>query len=140
MDPFPLPKIDLLVDETARCALPSFMDAFHGYHQIFMHDGDEEKTAFITLNGVFCYLVMAFGLRNSGATYTRMVAKLFGELLGKSMEAYMDEMLVKRKQEKTHANDLTVYFEIMKQFNLHLNPKKCAFVVRGGKFLGYMAT
>lgn len=57
---------------------------------------------------------MAFGLRNSGATYTRMVAKLFGELLGKSMEAYVDDMLVKCKEEATHAED---YFDIMTSFN-----------------------
>lgn len=116
------------------------MDTFRRYHQIFMHEGDEEKTAFITPNGVFCYLVMAFRLRNSGAAYIRMVAKLFVELLGKSMEAYVDDMLVKSREEATHADDLSACFNIMTKFNLRLNPKKCAFVVCGGKFLGYMVT
>lgn len=139
-DPFPLPRIDILVDETAGCALLNFMDAFRGYHQIFMEEGDEEKTAFVTPDGVFCYIVMAFGLKNSGATYTRMVAKLFGHLLGKNMEAYVDDMLVKSRVDSTHAEDLACCFEIMEKFNLRLNPKKCAFAVRGGKFLGYMVT
>lgn len=80
MDPFPLPIIDLQVEETAGCALLSFMDALCGYHQIFMHERDEEKTAFITPDGVLFNLVMAFRLKNSGATYTQMVAKLFGDL------------------------------------------------------------
>uniref|UniRef100_UPI00178C56A8 reverse transcriptase family protein n=1 Tax=Escherichia coli TaxID=562 RepID=UPI00178C56A8 len=82
MDPFPLPNIDQLVDETAGCELMSFLDAFRGYHQISMHEDDAEKTAFMTPEGIFCYLVMAFGLKNSGATYTRMVAKIFRAVLG----------------------------------------------------------
>lgn len=69
MDPFPFPRINLLVDETAGCALLSFIDALRGYHKIFMHEADEEKTAFITPDGVFCYLVMAFRLKNLGDTY-----------------------------------------------------------------------
>ncbi|XP_031111906.1 uncharacterized protein LOC116015878 [Ipomoea triloba] len=139
-DPFPLPRIDQLVDETAGCDLLSFMDAFRGYHQIFMHPADEEKTAFITPDGVYCYRVMPFGLKNAGATYTRMVGRLFRDLLGKSMAAYVDDMLVKSKDERTHAGDLASTFAIMEKYNLRLNPKKCAFAVRGGKFLGYMVT
>lgn len=78
------------------------MDAFKGYHEIFMAKDDEEKSAFITLNGIFCYLVMAFDLRNSGVSYQRMINKLFKELLGKSTEAYVDEMLVKSESKHTH--------------------------------------
>ncbi|XP_031124240.1 uncharacterized protein LOC116026954 [Ipomoea triloba] len=114
-DPFPLPRIDQLVDETASCDLLSFMDAFRGYHQIFMHPADEEKTAFITPDGVYCYRVMPFGLKNAGATYTRMVGRLFRDLLGKSMAAYVDDMLVKSKDEGTHARDLAATFAIMEK-------------------------
>lgn len=64
-DPFHLLRIDLLVDETVGCALLNFMNAFCSYHQIFMVKEDEEKTAFITSDGVLCYLVMAFKLKNS---------------------------------------------------------------------------
>ncbi|CAH9090598.1 unnamed protein product [Cuscuta epithymum] len=140
MDPFPLPNIDQLVDETAGCELMSFLDAFRGYHQISMHEDDAEKTAFMTPEGIFCYLVMAFGLKNSGATYTRMVARIFRAVLGRTMEAYVDDMIVKSRQSTTHADDLRGIFEIMKRYNLRLNPKKCTFGVQGGKFLGYLVS
>ncbi|XP_019159714.1 PREDICTED: uncharacterized protein LOC109156332 [Ipomoea nil] len=139
-DPFPLPRIDQLVDETAGSALLSFIDAFRGYHQIFMHPADEEKTAFLTPDGVYYYRVMPFGLKNAGATYTRMVARLFQHLLGKSMAAYVDDMLVKSQEEDKYAEDLADCFKVMMKYNLRLNPKKCAFAVQGGKFLGYMVT
>ncbi|XP_031106330.1 uncharacterized protein LOC116010979 [Ipomoea triloba] len=140
MDPFPLPNIDQLVDETAGCALMSFLDAFRGYHQIFMHEEDEEKTAFTTPEGVFCYRVMAFGLKNSGATYTRMVAKVFKKVLGRNLQAYVDDMIVKSSETDLHTEDLTEVFSIMRQFDLRLNPKKCTFGVHGGKFLGYIVS
>ncbi|CAH9086678.1 unnamed protein product [Cuscuta epithymum] len=140
MDPFPLPNIDQLVDETAGCEIMSFLDAFRGYHQIYMHEEDAEKTAFMTPEGIFCYLVMAFGLKNSGATYTRMVARVFQAVLGRTMEAYVDDMIVKSRKASTHADDLREIFAIMQKFNLRLNPKKCTFGVQGGRFLGYMVS
>lgn len=127
-----------MVDETSGCELLSFMDAFKGYHQILMAVEDQEKTAFQTPEGLFCYIVMAFGLRNSGATYQRMVNRLFRELLGIAMEAYVDDMVVKSKQQGSHSEDLRRCFEIMREFNLRLNPKKCTFAVKTGKFLGFM--
>ncbi|XP_019178888.1 PREDICTED: uncharacterized protein LOC109174051 [Ipomoea nil] len=140
MDPFPLPNIDQLVDETAGCALMSFLDAFQGYHQIFIHEEDEEKTAFTTPEGVFCYRVMAFGLKNSGATYTRMVAKVFKKVLRRNLQAYVDDMIVKSTEADLHTADLTEVFSIMRHFDLRLNPKKCTFGVHRGKFLGYMVS
>ncbi|XP_019172504.1 PREDICTED: aldehyde oxidase GLOX1-like [Ipomoea nil] len=83
---------------------------------------------------------MPFGLKNAGATYTRMVARLIKDLIGKSMEAYVDDMLVKSREETDHAKDLADCFSVMRKYNLRLNSKKCAFAVRGGKFLGYMVT
>ena len=68
-DSFPLPKIDQLVDSTAEHGLLSFMDAFSEYNQILMFEQDEESTTFITNQGLFCYRVMSFGLKNAGATY-----------------------------------------------------------------------
>lgn len=99
-----------------------------------MHEADDEKTTFITPDAVFCHLVMAFGLKSLGATYTRMVAKLFG----KSMETYVDGMLVNDREDATHADDLAACFQIITKFNLILNPKKFGFAMRGRKFLGYM--
>jgi hypothetical protein len=68
-DPYPLPRIDQIVDSTAGCDLLCFLDAFSGYHQIKMAREDEEKTAFITPCGVYCYVCMPFGLNNAGATF-----------------------------------------------------------------------
>jgi putative transposase len=69
-DPFPLPRIDQIIDSTARCARLSFLDAYSGYNQIKLKKEDKEKTAFITLYGMFCYQVMLFGLKNAGAIST----------------------------------------------------------------------
>ncbi|GFZ15738.1 hypothetical protein Acr_25g0001470 [Actinidia rufa] len=81
-DCFPLPNIDQLVDSTSGHARMSFLDAYRGYHQIALHGPDQEKTAFITPRGVFCYKVMPFGLKNTGATYQQMVTKMFKPVLG----------------------------------------------------------
>lgn len=90
---------------------------------------DKEKTAFQTLDGLFCYTMMAFGLHNLGATYQMMVNKLFKDILGITLETYVDDMVVKSKYKHMYSKDLAMCFEIMDKFNLKLNPKKCAFVV-----------
>lgn len=69
-----------------------------------------------------------------------MVVRLFKSLIGKSMAAYVDDMLVKSKEEEENVKNLANYFRIMKMYNLWINPKKCAFAVRGEKFLSYMVT
>lgn len=76
-DPYPLPNIDVLVDSTVGFKYLCFMDAFAGYNQIKMHPADEEKTTFVTEHGLFCYIVIPFGLRNAGATYQRMTNHSF---------------------------------------------------------------
>ena len=76
-DSYPLPRVDVLVDSTARYQLLSFMDAFSRYNQIRMHGDDQEKTSFITSQGLFCYKVMPFGLKNAGATYQRLMNRMF---------------------------------------------------------------
>ena len=82
-DSFPLPRIDQIVDASTEHGMLSFLDAFSGYHQILMYSSNAEKTTFITLHDVFCYNVMSFGLKNAGATYQRLVTKMFRPLLGK---------------------------------------------------------
>jgi hypothetical protein len=81
-DSFPLPRIDALVDSTVGHGLLSFMDTFSGYNQIRMHPADQEKTAFITDQGIYCYQVMPFGLKNVGATFQRLMNKMFREQIG----------------------------------------------------------
>ncbi|XP_063948099.1 uncharacterized protein LOC135152193 [Daucus carota subsp. sativus] len=85
-DCFPLPRIDTLIDATAGHEMLSFMDGFSGYNQIRMNKDDIPKVSFITDFGIFCYLVMAFGLKNAGATYQRLANKMFKHLIGKTME------------------------------------------------------
>ncbi|XP_019157296.1 PREDICTED: uncharacterized protein LOC109153863 [Ipomoea nil] len=140
LDPYPLPSIHQMVDDTAGADLMSFMDAFTGYHQILMAEEDEAKMSFVTPDGLFCYRVMPFGLRNAGATYQRMINALFEGQLGRTMEAYVDDMLVKSKDRTDHARDLRACFEVMRTYRLRLNPAKCTFVVQTGKFLGFMMT
>ncbi|XP_059458240.1 uncharacterized protein LOC132187819 [Corylus avellana] len=139
-DSFPLPRIDALVDSTAGYGLLSFMDAFSGYNQIYMHPEDREKTAFITDRGLYCYKVMPFGLKNAGATYQRLVNKMFRDQIGRNMEVYVDDMLVKSVLPQDHILDLQETFATLKKYGMKLNPSKCAFGVSSGKFLGYMVS
>ncbi|KAL5546086.1 hypothetical protein UlMin_005773 [Ulmus minor] len=137
-DSFPLPRIDQLVDATAGHELLSFMDAYSGYNQIRMHEEDQEHTAFLTNQGLYCYKVMPFGLKNAGATYQRLVNKMFKDQIGKTMEVYVDDMLFKSLKTEEHIQNLKETFEILRRYKMKLNPSKCAFGVSSGKFLGFM--
>ena len=105
-DNFPFPRINQIVVVSTGHGMLSFLDALSGYHQIPMHPSDAEKTSFITSHGLFCYNVMLFGLKNVGATYQRLVTKMFRPLLGKTKEVYIDDMLVKSKERLNHAEHL----------------------------------
>ncbi|KAM1269147.1 hypothetical protein ACFX2H_001334 [Malus domestica] len=137
-DSFPLPLIDRLIDSTAGCELLSFMDAYSGYNQILMNPPDQEHTAFTTDRGLYCYNVMPFDLKNAGVTYQRLVNSMFAEQIGKNMEVYVDNMLVKSKHADQHITNLSETFTILKRYRMRLNPNKCAFGVGSGKFLGFM--
>ena len=137
-DSFPLPRIDLIVDATAGHELLSFMDAFSGYNQISMDPSDQEKTSFVTAQGTYCYRVMPFGLKNAGATYQRLVNRMFQKQIGATMEVYIDDMLVKSTAAGLHITHLSETFQILKDYNMNLNPAKCAFGVSAGKFLGFI--
>ncbi|XP_012835110.1 PREDICTED: uncharacterized protein LOC105955856 [Erythranthe guttata] len=137
-DPFPLPRIDQLVDSTSGCELLSFLDAYQGYNQIQLAPEDQEKASFITDQGIYCYKVMPFGLKNAGATYQRLVNTMFANLIGRNMEVYIDDMLVKSAKAENHLKDLEECFAILREYKMKLNPSKCSFGVKGGKFLGYM--
>jgi ribonuclease HI len=139
-DSFPLPRIDQLVDSTAGHRLLTFMDAFSGYNQIMMDDTDQEKTSFITSKGLFCYKVMPFGLKNAGATYQRLMNKMFHHQIGRNVEVYVEDMLVKTKDERKHLEDLKETFETLRRYRMKLNPNKCVFGVSSGKFLGFMVS
>ncbi|KAL5539243.1 hypothetical protein UlMin_045288 [Ulmus minor] len=103
-----------------------------------MHQPDQEYTAFLTDQGLYCYKVMPFGLKNAGATYQRLVNKMFKQQIGKTMEVYVDDMLVKILKADEHINNLRESFEVLREYKMKLNPAKCAFGVTSGKFLGFM--
>ncbi|GAU51898.1 hypothetical protein TSUD_416830, partial [Trifolium subterraneum] len=139
-DDFPLPHIDVLVDNTAKSKVFSFMDGFSGYNQIKMAVEDREKTAFITPWGTFCYKVMHFGLTNARATYQRGMTTLFHDMMHKEIEVYVDDMIVKSGTEEEHVEYLSKMFQRLRKYRLRLNPNKCTFGVRSGKLLGFIVS
>ena len=114
------------------------MDTFSRYNQILMDEEDQEKTSFVTSKGLYCYKVMLFGLKNAGATYQKLVNCMFSHQIGRNFEVYLDDMLVKSKDEANHLDDLKETFSTLCKYNMKLNPAKCVFVVASGKFLGFM--
>ena len=105
-----------------------------------MASNDQEKTAFVTPIGNYHYKAMAFGLKNAGSTYQRMMTRMFESLLRKNIEIYIDDMVVKSKRVSEHLGDLRVIFKILRNYKLRLNASKCSFGVGLSKFLGYMVT
>ena len=103
-----------------------------------MDPSDQENTSFVTGQGTYCYQVMPFGLKNAGATYQRLVNKMFQKQIGTSMEVYIDDMLVKSVKAELHVAHLAESFQVLKNYNMKLNPTKCAFGVVAGKFLGFI--
>ena len=138
--PFPLPRIDQIVNSTAGCDLLSFLDAYSGYHQIFMTREEEEKTTFITPCGTYCFMQMPFGLKSAGSTFGRAVQIGFEPQLHRNMEAYMDDIVVKTKDRATLIPDLQETFANLRKINLKLNPEKCVFGVPSGKLLGFLVS
>ena len=96
-DPFPVPQIDQLVDVMVGHPRMSFLDAFQRYHQIPLALSDQEKIAFQTPTGNYYYRVMPFGLKNVWSTYQRIETRMFESQIGRNVEAYIDDMMVKSK-------------------------------------------
>nr|AAX95687.1 RNase H, putative [Oryza sativa Japonica Group] len=139
-DPYPLPRIDQIVDSTAGCDLLCFLDAYSGYHQIRMAREDEEKTAFITPIGTYCYTTMPFGLKNAGPTFQRTTRISLGSQIGRNVEAYVDDLVVKTRNQETLLSDLAETFESLRSARIKLNPDKCVFGVPAGKLLGFLVS
>ena len=118
----------------------SFPDTFQGYHQIALAIKDQEKTTFISPKANYHYTMMPFGLKNARTTYQWMMTRMFRDKIGHTVGVYIDDMVVKSKQEKGHINDLKEVFEVLRRHKLCLNAEKCAFEVGAGKFLRYMIT
>jgi hypothetical protein len=123
-DNFPLPHIDMLVNNAARSPIYSFMDGFLGYNQIKIAQENKEKTTFVTSWGTFCYKVMPFGLKNAGATYQRAMVTLFHDMMHKEIEVYVDDMIAKCREGENHVQILKKLFERLRKYKLRLNPAK----------------
>ena len=135
-DSYPLSCIDLLVNSTVGHQLLSFMDAFFGYNHIELDEPDQEKTSFVTSQGLFCYKVLPFGLKNTWVTYQRLVNKIFAQQIGRNVEMYVDDMFVKSTREASQLNDLQETFETLCLYDMKLNPSKYVFGIASRKFFG----
>ena len=131
-DPFPLPRIDQISDSLC------FLDAYSGYHQIKMAESDQAATAFITPYGTFCFNTMPFGLENTGATYQRMIQTCPEKQIGKTVEAYVDNMVIKTRHAESLIDDLRLTFNNLRTYDIKLNLLKCVFGVPAGKLLGFI--
>jgi len=131
---------DSLVDAVARHQIISFMDGNVGYNQIFMAKEDIPKTAFKCPGhvGLFEWIVMTFGLKNAGTTYQRAMNFIFHEFIGKLVEIYIDDVVVKNGDFIKHLADLRKVLECTRKHGLKMNPNKCAFGVSTGQYLGFM--
>jgi hypothetical protein len=140
MDGYPMHVVDLLVDATAGHKVISFIDGNAGYNQIFMAIEDISKTAFRCPGhiGLFEWIVMTFGLKNAGATYQRAMNYIFHELIGKIVEIYIDNVVIKSLDHESHLNDVRKTLECTRKHELKMNPNKCSFGVSAGEFLGFL--
>jgi hypothetical protein len=139
-DPFPLPRINQVVDSMGGSVLLCFLDCYSGYHQIALKVSDQDKTAFITLHGIYCYMAMTFGLKNTRATYQKAIQKCLESQIGDNVEAYVKYVVVKTTVEDNLIDNLAQTFANLRHYRWKLNLKKCVFGVPSGKLLGFMVS
>jgi hypothetical protein len=128
------------VDSTSGCDLLSFLDAYSGFHQIQMSREDRKHTAFVTVDGLYCYIVMHYSLKNALPTFVRTMSKTFGDLIRDKVEVYVDDIVVKTKRGSTLVEDMTLVFDRLRATRTKLNPDKCVFGVSAGKLLGFLVS
>ncbi|XP_073038076.1 uncharacterized protein [Primulina eburnea] len=117
-----------------------FRDLNKGYHQILLAVEDQDKVNFITSERTFCYVVMPFRLKNAGATYQRLMDRVFSKQVGRNAEVYVNDIMVKSRDSTKLIPDLVETFSTLGSYGLKLNSQKCIFGLRSGTFLGYMVT
>src|SRR6266498_1876220 len=137
-DPFGLPRIDQVVDSTAGFELLCFLDAYSGYHQVSLAESDCIKTSFIKPYGAYCYITMPIGLKNAGATYQRAMQRCLHDQLGRNVEAYVDDVVIKSRVREDLISDLSETFANLRRFRWKLDPDKYVFGVSSGKLLGFI--
>jgi hypothetical protein len=139
-DPFPLPRIDQIIDSTSACDLLCFLDVYSGFHQIPMSREDEEHTGFIIVHGLFCYVSMPYVLKNALPTFVRAMHKTFRDLIRELIEVYVDDIVVKIKSHASLLDNLAQVFDRLRSTRTKLNPDKSMFGVTAGKLLGFLVS
>jgi hypothetical protein len=139
-DHFPLSQIDQIVDSIFGCDLLCFLDAYSGFHQIPMSREDEEHTVFITVDDLFCYVYMSYGLKNALSTFVHAIHKTFGDLIRDLVEVYVNDIIVKIKSHASLLDNLTQVFDRLRTTHTKLNSDKCVFGVTAGKLLGFLVS
>jgi hypothetical protein len=139
-DPYPLPRIDRIVDSTSRCDLLFFVDAYSGFHQIKMARNDRKHTTFVTVDGLYCYVVMPYGLLNALPTFAHAMNITLGDLVRDIVEVYVDDIVVKTRESNSLLENLAQVFGKLRATSTKLNPEKCVFGVSAGKLLGFLVS
>jgi hypothetical protein len=139
-DPYPLPRIDQIVDSTSGCDLLSFIDAYSGFHQIKMAKDDRKHTAFVTADGLYCYVVMPYGLLNALPTFARAMNITLGDFVRDIVEVYVDDIIVKTREMNSLLGNLAQVFDKLCATSTKFNPEKCVFGISAGKLLGFLVS
>jgi hypothetical protein len=140
IDPFPLPRIDQIVNSTSGCDLLCFLDACSSFHQIPMSRDCEEYTVFIIVDGIFFYVFMPYGLKTALPTFLCAMHKIFGDLIRDLIEVYVDGIVVKIKSCASLLDNLAQVFDRLWSTRTKLNPDKCVFGLTVGKLLGFLVS
>jgi hypothetical protein len=139
-DPYPLPRIDQIVDSTSGCDLLSFIDAYSGFHQIKMAKADRKHTTFVTVDGLYCYVVMPYRLLNALPTFAHAMNITLGDLVRGIVEVYVDDIVVKTRESNSLLENLAQVFDKLRATSTKLNPEKCVFGISAGKLLGFLVS
>jgi hypothetical protein len=128
------------MDSTSGCDLLCFLNAYSSFYQIPMSKEDEEHATFITVDGLFCYISMPYGLKNALPTFVRAMHKIFGDLIRDLVEVYVNDIIVKIKSHASLVDNLALVFDRLQATRTKLNPDKCVFGVTAGKLLGFLVS
>jgi hypothetical protein len=139
-DPYPLPRIDQIVDSTSGCDLLSFIDAYSYFHQIKMAKADSKHTTFVTMDGLYCYVVMPYGLLNALPTFAHAMNITLGDLIRDIVEVYVDDIIVKTREANFLLGNLAQVFDKLRVTCTKVNPEKSIFGVSAGKLLRFLVS
>jgi hypothetical protein len=137
-DHFPLPRIDQIMDSTSGFDLLCFLDVYSNFNQILMSREDEEHTVFITVDALFCYVSMPYGLKNALPIFMCAMHKTFGDLIRDLIEVYVDDIIVKIKSRASLLDNLAQVFDRLRTTRIKLNLNKCVFGVTISKLVSFL--